>query len=342
MYICNNRYSNGGYGNGCYGNNQIQLVMKFYNRESEIKLLSLIEKRTEKSAQFTLILGRRRVGKTRLVNKAYENKKAVYLFVAKKNETLLCNEFAENIKDKLQIPIFGELTNFKQVFELLLHSSVNESFTVVIDEFQEFYNINKSIYSDMQNLWDEYKHKSKLNLIVCGSIYSIMKKIFENSKEPLFGRADERIIITPFNVNVIKQILLDTDADCKNKDLLIFYAITGGMAKYVEVLVERNSVRLNEMLDEIFRKDSLLIDEGRNILIEEMGKDYTTYFSILSLIASSKTSRTDIESILQKNVGGYLERLENEYSIIKKVRPILSKPQSGRRTLGIITVPSSC
>ena len=59
--------------------------------------------------------------------------------------------------------------------------------------FQEFYNINESVYSDMQNIWDIYRKKSKMNLIVSGSIYSLMQKIFQNKKEPLFGRADNII-----------------------------------------------------------------------------------------------------------------------------------------------------
>jgi len=64
------------------------------------------------------------------------------------------------------------------------------------------------------------------------------------------------------------------------------------------------------------------------LLIEEFGKEYTTYFSILSLISGSKTSRSEIESILEKDIGGYLDRLENEYSVIRKVKPILAKEGS--------------
>jgi len=82
------------------------------------------------------------------------------------------------------------------------------------------------------------------------------------------------------------------------------------------------------MLDEIFRENSLFLDEGKNILIEEFGKEYVNYFSILSLLASSKTSRGEIESVLQKDVGGFLSRLENDYQIIRKVQPVFSKPGS--------------
>lgn len=51
-------------------------------------------------------------------------------------------------------------------------------FTLIIDEFQEFDNINSSIFSDIQNIWDRYKEQAKINFIACGSIYSMMKKIF--------------------------------------------------------------------------------------------------------------------------------------------------------------------
>ena len=83
------------------------------------------------------------------------------------------------------------------------------AFNLVIDEFQEFYNINNSIYSDIQNIWDRYRKETKMNLIVCGSIYSLMNKIFQNNKEPLFGRADIIIKLSPFSLPVLKEIMYD-------------------------------------------------------------------------------------------------------------------------------------
>ena len=82
------------------------------------------------------------------------------------------------------------------------------------------------------------------------------------------------------------------------------------------------------MIDTIIEPNSIFLDEGRNRLIEEFGKEYGTYFSILSLIASSKTSRTEIESILERNISGHLTRLENDYNIIKAVKPINAKVNS--------------
>ncbi len=308
--------------------------MKFCDRKEELKLLSQINKLSEKSSQMTVLVGRRRVGKTRLVLKSIERQDYLYFFIAKKEEKLLCEEFVEEIKIKLKTDVFGEITTFKDLFALLIEISKTKHFTLIIDEFQEFYNVNSSVYSDMQNIWDKNKDAAKMNLILCGSIYSLMKKIFENSKEPLFGRANERIYLKPFNIETLKNILEDNVGNYTKKDLLAFYILTGGLAKYVEMFTDKRKFKLDTMLNEIFRENSYFIEEGKNVLIEEFGKEYTTYFSILSLIASSKTSRPEIESVLQKDIGGYLNKLENEYGIIKKKKPVFSK--EGSRTVKFI------
>ena len=76
------------------------------------------------------------------------------------------------------------------------------------------------------------------------------------------------------------------------------------------------------------QENSPFLSEGKNILIEEFGKEYTIYFSILSCIANGFTARTAIESYLQREIGGYLTRLENDFNIIKKRIPMFSKAES--------------
>lgn len=302
--------------------------MKFYNREKELARLAKIEKQAEKSAQMTFMVGRRRIGKTRLLINAYKYSICLYFFVAKKSESLLCEEFLEEVKNKLNIPIFGSITTFKDLFSLLMNLSKERHFTLIIDEFQEFDSVNSSIYSDMQNIWDSNKQDSKINLIMCGSVYSMMKRIFEGSKEPLFGRATNRIHLKAFDIDTIKEILSEYSPNYSNDDLLAFYMITGGVAKYIELLVQAEAFTIDDIMDAVFEDNSLFLSEGKNVLIEEFGKDYGNYFSILSLIASGKTSRVEIESIMNIQTGGFLTRLEDEYGLISKVRPILSKPNS--------------
>ena len=174
--------------------------MKFYDRENELSLLAETRELSEHSARMTVIVGRRRVGKTSLAKKAFEGKPFLYFFVARKTESLLCQEFTEEIELGLKRRVPGEFRTFVKLFESLLIMSQSEPFTLIIDEFQEFYQINDSVYSEMQNLWDRYKSTSKMNLILSGSVYSLMKKIFENAKEPLFGRANERIHLQPISL----------------------------------------------------------------------------------------------------------------------------------------------
>lgn len=251
---------------------------------------------------------------------------AVYLFVAKKSEALLCQEFVEAVKNTLEVNFFGEITRFRDFFAWVMDLSKTRNFTLILDEFQEFRLINPSVFSEIQNIWDSEKSESKLNLIFCGSVYSMMKDIFENSKEPLFSRATAKLVIKPFEVSVIKEILAEANPNYTKSDLLAFFSLTGGVAKYVETFVSAKAVTLDDMLEEVFSENSLFLEEGKNTLIEEFGRDYTTYFSVLSLIASSKTSRPEIESILEISVGPFLEKLENDFSLIKKIRPIFSKP----------------
>jgi len=303
--------------------------MKFYNRKKELTRLREIHEESKETSRMTIIVGRRRIGKTKLIKEAYNQ--SVYLFVSRKNEALLCEEFISIIQNELNIKVFGAFSRFKDLFEYLMELSKNIPFTLVIDEFQEFLQINHTIYADMQNIWDNYKDESRINLILSGSIYSLMKKIFEDRKEPLFGRANHKIHLKPFSVETLEEILDDHMSSYTNDDLLLFYILTGGVAKYVELLVDNRTLTFHAQLNLICDENSLFIDEGKNLLIEEFGKEYTTYFSILSLIASSKTSRSEMESILGRNIGGYLERLENEYTIIKKIKPIFAK--EGSRTL---------
>jgi AAA+ ATPase superfamily predicted ATPase len=208
-------------------------MLKFYNREIEGELLEKIEQKSLETAQMTFVTGRRRIGKTSLLTHVFAAKKALYFFVEKKNEALLCEEFTEEIENRLGVTVYGKMRSFKDVFGYLLDLSKSQHFTLLIDEFQEFRNINPAIYSEMQNIWDKYKNES----ILCGSVYSLMKKIFETSKEPLFGRATARLHLKEFNIPTLKEIMKDNYPGYANEDLLAFYLLTGGVAKYVELLV---------------------------------------------------------------------------------------------------------
>lgn len=309
--------------------------MKFYDRTEELETLREIESMSAESAQMTIMVGRRRVGKTTLLRQAFNATPVLYFFIGRKNEILLCEEFTEEVEHKLGESL-GRFSRFSELFKVLMQRSQRTNFTLIIDEFQEFKNISPSLFSDMQNIWDTYKEQSRMNLVLCGSIYSMMKQIFENSKEPLYGRATSRMHIRPFEINTVKEILADHYPAYNYDDLLTFYMLTGGVAKYIEQLVIRKAFTKEKMLKAVFSPGSYFLEEGKDVLIEEFGRDYNNYFSILALIASSKTARGDIESALNMPIGGYLDKLENEYNIIRRVRPFMSKEGSRNNKYRIV------
>ena len=304
--------------------------MKFYNRTSELAELQRIQKLSfEDHSRLTVITGRRRIGKTSLVMNAIEGTPWVYLFVGRKSEASICAEFISIISKSLDCYVPVEIKSFRSLFHFLMEKAENRPFNLIIDEFQEFYNINASIYSDMQNIWDQYRHKTKMNLVVCGSVYSLMQRIFQHSKEPLFGRADNIIKLSAFDLTTLKEIIKDFHPQYTNDDLLALYAFTGGVPKYVELFCENAILSVDEMIHFMVRQNSSFTEEGKHLLIEEFGKNFATYFSILSAISGGINTQPTIEAALgDKNIGGHIKRLIVDYNIIVRQRPLLAKEGS--------------
>ena len=165
-------------------------LMKFYNRTSEIKELQRIQKLSFDSySRMTVITGRQRIGKTSLVVEATKGEgSTVYLFVSRKNETTLCEEFTLLISFGLGTYVPPEIKSFRSLFQMVMELAKTRKFNLIIDEFQEFEYVNLSVYSDVQNLWDQYRKQTYLKLILMGSVFSMMHKVFEGYKEPLFEK----------------------------------------------------------------------------------------------------------------------------------------------------------
>jgi AAA+ ATPase superfamily predicted ATPase len=306
-------------------------TMKFYNRINELSELQRIQNLSfNENSRLTVVTGRRRIGKTSLIMKSVEGLPTVYLFVGRKSEATLCSEFIPVITQSLNVFVPNEIRTFRSLFQYLMElASNNKPFNLVIDEFQEFYNINESVYGDMQNIWDTCRKKSKMNLIVSGSVYSLMQKIFQNKKEPLFGRADNIIKLSAFDLATLKEIMRDYNPDYISDDLLALYSFTGGIPKYVELFCDNNMLSVDNMISFMVRDNSPFTDEGKNLLIEEFGKNYATYFSILSAISGGINSQPEIEAALgDKSIGGQIKRLIEDYNIIVRQRPILAKEGS--------------
>lgn len=305
--------------------------MKFFDRKKEIALLRQIREKSHSSARFTVITGRRRIGKTTLVLHAvgYEEDGLdagrdlfLYFFVSRKAEKDLCKGYLQEIEEKTGAPMLGDVSSFAEIFKYLMRLAQDRPITLFIDEFQDFSLVNPSIFSDMQMLWDLGKDKARMNLIVGGSINSMMNKLFRDKEQPLYQRETNMIRLKPFSTSVLKEILAYYHPDYVPEDLLALYSFTGGVAKYVELFVEDDDFSTQSMIDRMICDGSPFIEEGRVMLLGEFKKEYGVYFSILSAIAGGHSTRAEIEMVVGKEVGGYLTKLEDDYELISRKLPI--------------------
>lgn len=310
-------------------------MKKFYDREKEMaELLDLQKQAYSDYSRFVVLTGRRRVGKTSLVYKVMQETESdapgLYFFVGRMAEGLLVQNFAAEAREKLQAYIPESIRTFRELFRMLLEIARHRRLTLFIDEFQEFDNVNPGIFSDIQELWDRFKKQTNMCLIVSGSIFRMMEKIFKDEEQPLFGRDDSTIKLQPFKTNVIREILADYNPKYTKDDLLALWTYTGGVARYIELLMNNGCTTVNKMIKYICASsDGYFIDEGKKILLQEFGKQYGTYFSVLGQIAQGDVTQREIEGSLgMENLGGQLRMLDEHYGIIRKKRPVGAKPNS--------------
>ena len=170
--------------------------MKFYNRETERALLQALTQRSARFSQFTAIFGRRRVGKTELVRQHLQNR-GLYFFVEKRPSNALLSEFSATLKSqRAHAPAF---TNWKDFFVFLFVETQRQPAIVVFDEFQNFLAVDPSVYSILQGVWDDWHKPAKIHLIAIGSVVGLMKKVFQDAKEPLYGRLTQEIDLVALN-----------------------------------------------------------------------------------------------------------------------------------------------
>ena len=278
-------------------------------------------------SQMTVLTGRRRIGKTMLIRKSCENTPMVYLFVSRGNEAMLCNGFAKVINETLKsIFVPANTDSFADVFEMLMRAGRTEKFNLVIDEFQEFFYINPTLYSKIQDIWDRYKDSTHVFFVASGSVYTLMNRIFLDAKEPLYGRCDSLIKLKPFTTDVLKEVLSEHKPDYAREDLLALYTFTGGVPKYVDLFMQNGCTDVEAMIDYMVQPYSPFLDEGNALLIQEFGRKYGNYFALLADIAGGRNTLAELgKSMGETNIAGHVRRLEEDYELIAKKRPIFAK-----------------
>ena len=304
--------------------------MKFFGREIELKALRKERERSFERSRFTVLTGRRRVGKTELSRKAFDDGTTPYLNlpITRQPEVTLCAQLQEEVERVLHLGIHGTCTRFAELFRELMREAEKRPYTLVLDEFQEFDRTNPGVYGDIQHIWDDYHNKTRLNLVVTGSVNRLMNKIFFDDSQPLYGRNTGTLALKPFGPSLLKDIFSCYNPSYANEDLLALWTVSGGVARYVDMMMSAHAFTKQDMLDEVFSPLSAYIPEGRTVLADEFGSDYGTYFTLLAAISSGHTTSAEMKNLLGTEVGGYLAKLEDQYSIVVKKLPIFAKASS--------------
>jgi len=281
--------------------------MRFYDREEEIRSLTNISTDSR-----IAVVGRRRIGKTTLVERFYGDK-AITLFVpAEKMEKAIIADWCREYQD------LPPVDDFRTFFEHVFRTQKDRC--IFIDEIQNITKVSPSFLFDLQHLIDRFKP----NLVVSGSLIRTMKGVVEDYKSPLYGRFDLILKLRELDLRTIS--LICKDLGLAFEDAIRLYMIFGGIPKYYELIEKIKKFDLNEfVLDSFIRYPRPLFEEVRTQLREEFGSEFKTYFTILYAISQGCTRQNEIAGFLGRkdtSLTKYLSILRDDLELVSRSTPI--------------------
>ncbi len=318
--------------------------MKFYGREQEIEALRWQFQRAQetKVARMAVVTGRRRIGKTTLIRKAFEASvfPFIYYFVtSSSNEEEMAQLLVAQASRCLDIKYPPAITKVADAIGWLLEMSHSKPLVFVLDECQQL-DSWPNFWSELQRTWDLGKSGAQALFVLSGSVQTAIERIFGNSSEPLFGRNDQMMIVRPFSTSLVGKIFEDcSPSGIVPSDLLLFYAITGGVARYVELLVDAEATTQEKLLTFLFsERGTTLQKEGDTLLANEFRLSAPLYRTILRRLAAGRSKRTELQAGVATDISPYLARLENLYGLVGRVQPF-EEPSEKRKTRYRVTDP---
>ena len=292
--------------------------MRFINREKELRYLDETRNLSRKKLFTIVIFGQRRIGKTRLLIE-FLTSKDLYFFVNKRKSSLtLLKEFEEILKNKGIMTKLETLSTWDD-FVHIIFDRVKGS--VAFDEFQNFIEVEPSIFGIFQKFIDLNENREDLLLIFTGSTIGLIQKIFRNKKEPLYGRIKRRLKLTELDFKAVTNMCRELKIE-DIEEITKIYLIFGGFPKYYVSIEDENLMGANadEIIDRFFlRENAILEDEVMDILSLEFGKKSGVYYDILTAIANGNTSLSQIASFLNRkatSISRHLYELLNFFEII--------------------------
>ena len=293
----------------------------FVGREKE--LASLDNLYASNKFEFVVMYGRRRVGKTALINRFMKNKNAVYFAGVESNAKQNLENFSKSLFEYATGSV-GDNTfsSFQAALEYVFRLAEKERLVLAIDEYPYVARASKSLASTLQLLIDQFKDKSKLMLILCGSSMSYMEDHVLAYKAPLYGRRTAQLKLLPFD-------FADT---CKyfphfsNEDKALVYGIAGGTPQYLLQMDDRLSMEAN-IKRTYLNSTSSLYEEPENLLKQEV-REPALYNAVISAIAGGASKMSEISTKVGEPTNVCAAYLKNllELGLIQKETPYGEKP----------------
>lgn len=301
----------------------------FVGRERELQTLERLY--ASQHFEFIVIYGRRRVGKTALINQFIGNKKAIYFMGVESN----AKQNLENLSQVILESTTGlksETTfrSFQAALEHVFTLSEKEQIILAIDEYPYVARASRSLASSLQRLIDQYKDRSKLMLILCGSSMSYMEDHVLAYKSPLYGRRTAQMKLLPFSFEETTRYL----KGFSDEDKALVYGMVGGTPQYLMQMNSRLSLEDN-IKSAFLDPNAFLYEEPVNLLKQEV-REPAIYTAIISAIASGASRLSEIASKIGEStstISTYLKHLIN-LGIVLKETPYGEK--GSRKTIYVI------
>lgn len=259
----------------------------FIGRERELKALNNLYQSDK--FEFVVLYGRRRVGKTALINAFIDNKKNIYFMGVESNAKQNLENFSNSIFEyQTGIQADTSFASFQAALEFVFRLAEKERIILALDEYPYMARASKSLASTLQMLIDKYKDTSKLMLILCGSSMSYMEDHVLAYKAPLYGRRTAQMKLLPFTFEETCRYL----SNMSGADLALMYGVVGGTPQYLLQVNDRQSVAEN--IKKIYlNPTSFLFEEPGNLLKQEV-REPATYTAIIAAIAAGSSRMSEI------------------------------------------------
>ncbi len=288
----------------------------FIGRDKELNTLEGLYKSDK--FEFIVIYGRRRVGKTALINHFIDDKKAIYFMGVESNEKQNLENLSNSIMEYSNgIQTDTYFTSYQAALEYVFKLAEKERVILTIDEYPYVARGSKSLASTLQLLIDKYKDTSKLMLILCGSSMSYMEDNVLAYKAPLYGRRTAQMKILPFDFEESCSYL----KKLSDVDKALIYGIVGGTPQYLLQMNDSLSVEDN-IKNTFLNPMSFLYEEPINLLKQEV-REPAVYTAIITAIATGHSRMSEISTKVGEDTNvcaGYLKNLIN-LGIVKKEMP---------------------